>query len=185
MRSLAWLSRLMPDEYVASIYDIDLDALWRRGIRLILTDLDNTLVPWNHPDVPTELAAWLRDVNARGFHVCILSNNGEDRVGAFSKLCGIPAVSAAGKPKSRGFLQALRRFEMPPEAAAMIGDQLFTDIQGAKRLGMYAILVLPQHSVEWWGTKISRMAERVVLRRLEARGLRRPQVDSDRRRGND
>ncbi|WP_081442638.1 YqeG family HAD IIIA-type phosphatase [Alicyclobacillus acidocaldarius] len=185
MRSLAWLSRLMPDEYVASIYEIDLDALWRRGIRLILTDLDNTLVPWNHPDVPSELTAWLRDVHARGFHVCILSNNGEDRVGSFSKLCGVPAVSAAGKPKSRGFLEALRRFQMPPEAAAMVGDQLFTDIQGAKRLGLYAILVLPQNPVEWWGTKISRMAERVVLRRLEARGLRRPEPAADRRRFDD
>ncbi|WP_284199046.1 YqeG family HAD IIIA-type phosphatase [Alicyclobacillus sacchari] len=173
------LSRLMPDEYVRSIYEIDLDGLWNRGKRLILTDLDNTLVPWNHPQVPEELADWLQMAHARGFHVCIVSNNGEARVEAFARASGLPAVAGARKPKSAGFRAALERFQLPADAAVMVGDQLFTDIQGANRLGMYTILVLPLDPQEWWGTKVVRMAERVALMMLYGRGLKRPHMVSD------
>ncbi|SDW53516.1 hypothetical protein SAMN04489725_107133 [Alicyclobacillus hesperidum] len=159
-----------------SIYEIDLEDLWRRGKRLILTDLDNTLVPWNHPQVPEKLADWLKMAHAKGFHVCIVSNNGEARVDAFARASGLPAVAGARKPKSTGFRMALERFQLPPEAAVMVGDQLFTDIQGANRLGMYSILVLPLDPKEWWGTKAVRMMERVALMMLRSRGLKRPHV---------
>ncbi len=166
--------QFMPNEYVNSIYDIDLERLWRMGKRLILTDLDNTLVPWNHPWVPKSLEDWLKRARDRGFEVCIISNNRSQRVHDFSRVSGLFAIGAARKPRSRGFRQALERFQMDADAAVMIGDQLFTDIHGANRLGLYSILVLPMHTKEWWGTKILRIFEAVALAMLRVRGLKRP-----------
>ncbi|MFD1677756.1 YqeG family HAD IIIA-type phosphatase [Alicyclobacillus fodiniaquatilis] len=168
-----WQS-LTPNEYVASIYDIDLERLWRDGKRLILTDLDNTLVPWNHPHVPEALKTWLEAAHARGFHVCILSNNSSSRVDDFAKISGLPAIGAARKPKATGFRKALKRFSMQPEQAIMIGDQLFTDIRGGNRMGLYTILVLPIDPTEWWGTRIVRNFERIAYAGLRKRGLQHP-----------
>ncbi|WP_436664305.1 YqeG family HAD IIIA-type phosphatase [Alicyclobacillus acidoterrestris] len=178
---VSWLQSLMPNEYASSIYEIDLERLWNQGIRLILTDLDNTLVPWNHPDVPEDLATWLNKAHARGFHVCIVSNNSSGRVEEFAALSGLPAVGAAKKPKPVGFLEALQRFDMRAEQAVMVGDQLFTDVRGGNRLGIYTILVLPIESKEWWGTRIVRNVERMAMPLLRARGLKRPNSNSLRR----
>lgn len=168
-----WQS-LMPNEYVASIYDIDLMRLWNEGKRLILTDLDNTLVPWNHPLVSEELESWLKFARGKGFQVCIVSNNASGRVEEFSSVSGLPAVGAAKKPRSDGFYKALAKFEMDPSKAVMVGDQLFTDIRGGNFLGMYTILVLPISSKEWWGTRVTRVFERVAMKRLYTRGLKKP-----------
>ncbi|MFB5189996.1 YqeG family HAD IIIA-type phosphatase [Alicyclobacillus fastidiosus] len=172
--AVSWLEILMPNEYVSSIYEIDLERLWERGIRLILTDLDNTLVPWNEPTVPESLTKWLKQAHDRGFHVCIVSNNTSGRVEEFAQLSGLPAVGAAKKPKPIGFQQALNRFQMGAKQAVMVGDQLFTDIRGGNRLGMYTVLVLPIEPNEWWGTRMVRNLERVTMPLLRARGLQRP-----------
>lgn len=164
----------MPDEYVTSIYDIDLERLWAAGKRLILTDLDNTLVPWNHPHVSEPLRTWLEGAHARGFQVCIVSNNKSGRVVEFSRVSGIPAIGAAKKPGRAGFQQALARFERTPEETVMIGDQLFTDINGGNQLGLHTILVLPLHANEWWGTRVVRQFERLAFVLLRVRGLKKP-----------
>jgi uncharacterized protein len=168
-----WL-RMMPDEYVASITEIDLDRLWKDGRRLILTDLDNTLVPWNHPEVPDDLTIWLKKAEETGFRVCIVSNNKGPRVHAFAEAAGVPYLAAARKPKPDAFLEGMRRFSVSPAATVMVGDQLLTDVRGGNRAGLYTILVLPIHPREWWGTRLVRRFERVVMRVLVRRGLRVP-----------
>lgn len=168
------LQQLTPNEYVASVYDIDLDQLWAMGKRLILTDLDNTLVPWNHPAVPSTLRAWLDKAKQRGFEVCIVSNNKGTRVHAFSGLAGIHAIGSAKKPKPHGYQTALKQFDVAVTEAVMVGDQLFTDIRGGNLCGIYTILVLPINQMEWWGTKITRQAEKIAMRRLVRSGLKVP-----------
>lgn len=165
----------MPDEYVASVAEIDLDRLWQEGRRLILTDLDNTLVPWNHPGVPDNLSRWLKTAGDIGFHVCIVSNNKGPRVRAFAEAIGVPYLAAAKKPKPDAFLEGMRRFSVSPAEAVMVGDQLLTDIQGGNRAGLYTILVLPINPQEWWGTSVVRRIERLVMHALIRRGLQVPQ----------
>lgn len=165
------LKKLTPDLFVKSIYSIDLEDLLRRGIKAIITDLDNTLVSWDDSLPNQRLADWLQGVQAQGFSVFIVSNNSQGRVQKFAKAFGVPAISKAIKPRRGAFRTACKSMGVKPEEVAIVGDQLFTDVLGGNRLGVYTILVLPVSTREFFGTKIMRMFERFVLRRLLHLGL--------------
>ena len=162
---------LTPNLYVSSIYDIDIEHLQLMGVRAIVTDLDNTLVGWNEPAATEPLLLWLADVKDRGMGVCIVSNNQSGRVESFARPLALPFISAARKPRRRAFNQALATLGCAPQEAAMIGDQLFTDIAGGNRSGLYTILVMPISNLEWIGTRVVRKFERVMMAYLRSRGL--------------
>jgi HAD superfamily phosphatase (TIGR01668 family) len=162
---------LRPAEYRQSIFTIDLDKLWSRGIRAIMLDLDNTLVQWNSPDPTPGLLEWLDQVKRKGFRPCIVSNNRGARVGEFSRKIGIPYVSNAVKPRRKGFLEAMRLVGVTPAQTVVVGDQIFTDIWGGNRSGAYTILVVPIDPRELLFTQMVRKIERRVLEYLNRRGL--------------
>lgn len=159
-------SLLLPKLYVESIFCLDLEKLKALGIDTIITDLDNTLVPWVEHEVNPDLLAWLKELRAQGFKVCLVSNALEQRIAHFRQVLGIPGLSKANKPSRRAFLQALDLLGSRPEQAAMIGDQVFTDVLGGNRLGLYTILVVPLCRREFLGTRVLRLVERVILRNL-------------------
>ncbi len=158
--------RLYPTEYVSSIYHIDISRLWDEGKRAIITDLDNTLVKWNAPSATPKLVSWLKMVQDTGFKVCILSNNDRLRVTEFAKPLGLNALDMARKPRHQGFERALHLLQVSAKETVMIGDQVFTDILGGNRMGMYTVLVVPIHEQEFIGTRVMRRMERIVLRRI-------------------
>jgi len=166
-------SLLVPKLYVESIFHIDLELLKSHGIEAIITDLDNTLVPWVECQSNPRLLEWLAQVQQAGFKVCLVSNALERRLGHFRTALGIPGFSRANKPSRRAFLQALALLGSSPKNTAMIGDQVFTDILGGNRLGLYTILVPPLCQREFLGTRILRLVERLVLRNLDPKKLDR------------
>lgn len=163
--------KLCPDLRVASIYGIDLQKLWDDGVRGVIFDLDNTLVEWNNNCPAPELLQWMRGVKERGFKVCLLSNNSAQRVQDVARLLEIPFFAPARKPLRRVFRKALRSMALEPGQTAMVGDQMFTDVLGGNRLGMFTIWVKPISTKEFLGTKFTRMLEKAVQRRLVAKGL--------------
>ncbi|GIM48365.1 hypothetical protein DNHGIG_39140 [Collibacillus ludicampi] len=166
------LKRFVPDLYVKSIYHIDLAALKKAGIKGLITDLDNTLVAWNAMQATPKVTKWLEEVREKyGIRVVIVSNNRAARVEDFARPLGIPAIYNARKPRNAPFIRALSILGTRPEETVVLGDQIFTDVLGGKRMGMYTILVVPVATKEWIGTKILRMAERLVLNMLRRRGL--------------
>jgi HAD superfamily phosphatase (TIGR01668 family) len=166
------LKQLIPDLYVDSVFDIDLDKLAERGIKGIITDLDNTLVRWDQPDATPKLIEWLDHVrDTRGIKVCIVSNNKHHRVEQFAKPLNIPYIGRARKPKKSPFLRALDALGTKREETVVIGDQLFTDVLGGNRMNMYTILVVPVAEKEWIGTKVLRLMERIALSILRRRGM--------------
>ncbi|HBG10137.1 MAG: YqeG family HAD IIIA-type phosphatase [Limnochordia bacterium] len=162
---------LIPDAILPSVQDINLDDLRRRGIAGLLIDIDNTLVPWGNPQMDQALVQWIKRAKARGFQICLVSNALPDRTASFAQLLDIPAVGQAMKPLPRAFRRGMELLNLPPGQVAVVGDQLFTDVFGAKRLGLYAILVNPLSTGEFGFTKIMRRLERRTLRRLVRRGL--------------
>jgi HAD superfamily phosphatase (TIGR01668 family) len=167
------LSGLTPDEFVESVEQIDLARLRTRGFRGLLLDLDNTLVPWMTYDVSPEVEGWLREAQSAGFGLCIVSNT--RRGGRLAKIAGrlgLPFVGSGFlgmKPGRRSFFEAMRLLGLGPGECVVVGDQLFTDVWGGNRSGMYTIKVTPRATREFFGTKITRMLERAVFRVLRSR----------------
>lgn len=156
--------RLRPDFRLRRVHDIPLAALLARGIRGIVLDLDNTIVPWSQVQVPPEIADWLREARAAGMGLCIVSNASRSgRVERVAQAIGAEWVAGAIKPRRRAFREAMRRLGTKPEQTAVIGDQILTDIWGGNRAGLYTILVDPLARKEFPMTTLSRWAERLLL----------------------
>lgn len=164
--------RLLPHMRVNTIYDIDLNALKERGMRGIITDLDNTLVGAKVELATPELVEWLNVVRDLGFKVVIVSNNNRTRVSAFAEPLNIPYIHAARKPANKAFRGALALLGLPAEQTAVIGDQMMTDVLGGRRMGLHTILVSPiSPGDEGIMTRFNRRLEKIALSRLRKKGL--------------
>ena len=147
-----------------SIFDIEPAALARRGIRLLLADLDNTLAPYGEPEPTQAVRDWAAALGEQGITLFVLSNNRHpERPRRFSQALGVPFLGHAGKPKPGGFRRAMEQMGCTPEQTAIVGDQLFTDVYGANRAGIYGILVKPINPKEEIQIVLKRYLETVVL----------------------
>ncbi|MGO4109958.1 YqeG family HAD IIIA-type phosphatase [Paenibacillus sp. YAF4_2] len=163
--------RLLPHLRVNSVYDIQLDELYKKGVRGIITDLDNTLVGAREPLATPQLTKWLDEVRDFGFKVVIVSNNNKTRVSKFANPLGIPFIHAARKPANKSFNKALSVLGLPVEQTVVLGDQMLTDVLGGNRMGLYTILVTPiAPADEGIMTRVNRRIERFVLSRLRKKG---------------
>ena len=149
---------LTPDYYYTSVLDIDLDDLRRRGIDTLLIDLDNTLLPRDSNIVPDEIKKWAASLRSAGFSACLVSNNWHERV-----VRGFDLVPKAVKPLPFAFWKALKRAGAKAGQAAIVGDQLFTDVLGGKMAGITTVLIAPLSSADLPHTLFLRRIERVVL----------------------
>jgi HAD superfamily phosphatase (TIGR01668 family) len=155
---------LRPDLYYRSVTDIDLDELGRRGVSVFMVDLDNTLVLRNTVAPSAAVCDWLDEVRARGFRVCIVSNNWHERVADTAESLGLPIVGKSLKPLPGGFKRALALLEATASQAAVVGDQLFTDVLGGTIIGATTILVQPlAGGSDLPHTRLLRAMERWVL----------------------
>ena len=162
---------LCPRLILNSLYDLKPNELKELGIKGIIFDLDNTIIPWDSQHMSTEMMEWLHRLIAEGFQLCLVSNNMGNRVKTIAEIFGIPFVSRAYKPAKSGFRQAVVSMKLPPNQVAVVGDQLFTDILGGNRLGLFTIWVTPLSAKEFIGTKITRQLEKITVRILKAKGL--------------
>jgi len=160
---------LRPDVEADSIYAVDPSALRARGIRGIILDLDNTIVPWGAWDVPVALGPWITAARSVDLQLCIVSNNAGARVAHLAAALDLPCVVGAWKPRRRALRRAMAMMGTAPEETALIGDQVFTDVLGGNRLGLHTILVHPQTAREFPLTRLSRIAEWAVARLRRSR----------------
>lgn len=151
-----------PDEYLDSAYGIDFDAFYRKGARGVIFDIDNTLVPHGAP-ADERAVRLFEKLHKTGYRTMLLSNNREPRVKSFAKQVRTEYLYKAGKPKKAGYLRAMERMDTTRETTIFVGDQLFTDVWGAKRSGIYAVLVKPIHPKEEIQIVLKRYLERIVL----------------------
>ena len=135
---------LIPDLLLRRYSAVTPELLGRRGIRLLLCDLDYTLAPRSVAEPDEELRTWLEELRRSGVTVMILSNNrSPKRVERFCSSLGIRYVGHAGKPSRRGYQEAMAIAGTAPESTAMLGDKLLTDVLGARRSGVWALMVEP------------------------------------------
>ena len=165
------LKLFLPSEHVKSIFEIKPEALKEKGIKGIITDLDNTLVEWDRPSATPKLIEWIEEIRSHGILVTIVSNNNETRVRSFSDPLGIPFIHQARKPMGRAFRKAIKQMGIKREEAVVIGDQLLTDVLGGNRNGFHTIMVVPVAQSDGFFTRINRRIERRILAFLRKKGM--------------
>lgn len=151
-----------PDLRFAAVEQIDVATLASRGITGLLADLDGTLVGDREDDVPGSVTAWVDGLRAAGIAVCIVSNSGPARVAPLAAALDVPYVAHAAKPLRRGIDAGLRALARPANDAALVGDQLFTDVWGGRRSRLLTILVAPRSPEQTLLTRLKRPLERLV-----------------------
>jgi uncharacterized protein len=150
---------LRPDHFADQLTSVSLDELAAAGIRGLIVDLEPAA------------AAWIAAALARDFKVCLVSNNFTGRVMQIAAELGVPAVPSALKPLPGAFLKALALLGTPKGRTLVVGDQLFTDVLGARLAGMGSILTRPLVAKDWMGTRILRLLERLVLGKRPPSGV--------------
>lgn len=151
-----------PDEYRASTYEIPFEQLYEEGYRGLIFDIDNTLVPHGAPADERAKALFSR-LKQIGFDCCLLSNNQEPRVKMFNEEIGVHYIFNAHKPSVTNYEKAMELMGTDKGNTIFIGDQLFTDVWGAKRTGIRNILVQPIDSKEEIQIVLKRWLEKPVL----------------------
>ena len=156
------LQRFYPDEYMDSAYQIEFARLYQEGYRGVIFDIDNTLVPHGAP-ADKQAKALFVQLKELGYQCCLLSNNKEPRVKMFNDEVQVEYIFKAGKPKVSGYERAMELMGTDKGNTLFVGDQIFTDVYGAKRAGLRTILTRPIHPKEEIQIVLKRYLEKVVL----------------------
>lgn len=159
---MSFLRTFYPDEIFEGAYAIDYEEIFAQGIRGIIYDIDNTLVEHGYP-ADARAIELIEKLKAIGFKITLLSNNKEARVKLFNEPLNVEYIYKAGKPKKGGYRKAMEIMGTTEESTVFIGDQLFTDVWGAKRCGIRNILVRPIDPHEEIQIVIKRRLEAIVL----------------------
>ncbi|MDO4805835.1 MAG: YqeG family HAD IIIA-type phosphatase [Coriobacteriales bacterium] len=159
------------NRYVASVDLIDVDDLCDAGIRCVLVDRDNTLVPRDTKVAPPQVRSWLNDLASAGIVVCMVSNNFHTKaVCESAKDLGVHVVHHAMKPAPVAVHVALSHMGASKEQAVLVGDQLFTDVMAGNLAGVKTILVKPQCTKDLWYTQFFRKFENLFLSNVSYEG---------------
>lgn len=159
---------LRPDRIFPRVTDIDVDLLNHLGIRGLLLDVDGTLMPTRRRQPAPEVLDWIMQMRQAGMILYVLSNNkSAERVRALSRLLGIDHfVHLAGKPRRRGYSRAVAETGLTPRQLAMVGDQIFTDVWGANRCGIWSFLV-DSTDTDLWYQPLRAILEKPFMREKE------------------
>ena len=149
---------LLPRIIAVELPDLTPEYLTERGIRLLMLDFDNTIVPYTTNEPTQKMLDWLKMMQQSDIQLCVVSNSKRDRVKIFCEKYGLACVTHAKKPFSKGIMACLAQFGIPKENAALVGDQIYTDTLGANCAGVNSILVKAIHNHNFW-LKLRHVAE--------------------------
>ena len=141
---------LTPAIIADALTDITPDILEEKGIRLLMLDFDNTIVPYTTSIPEPLMEQWLLDMKQTDIQLCVVSNSKKDRVKLFCENYGIPCITHAKKPFTRGIRECLAKFGIPASKAAIVGDQIYTDTLGGNSAGITTILVKAIDNHNFW-----------------------------------
>jgi len=156
---------LYPKIYIENVTKINLELLNKNNIKGLILDVDNTLIDFDKKPVEG-LENWCNNLKQNNIKLCILSNsNKKDKVKNLARILDIPFIYFAKKPLKTGFNKAKKVLELENESIGVVGDQIMTDVLGANRCKMFAILVKPISQKDIWITKIKRPLENYIIDR--------------------
>lgn len=165
------MEQYLPDIYQKSIYTIDYSKLLSRGIKCLLYDLDNTIVPGHSSEPPMKAKDLFTSLKQKGFRVIIFTNSPKMRLKTFQTAFGVDGVASAGKPFTGKLRKLLKDYNYNENEVAIIGDQLMTDVKAGNTVGITTILVNPISEKDFFVTKFNRHRERKKMNDLSEKNL--------------
>lgn len=159
-------SRFYPYFYFYSIFDIDFELLYKKGIYNLIIDIDNTLSKWKSKEPDSKVFSIIKTLKDNGFNICILSNSSNKRIGKYCSNLDILYVGNACKPFRGSFIRAMKLLNSDNLNTCVIGDQIFTDILGGNSCNLMTILVSPMGKSEFFTTKMLRKLEKKILKKF-------------------
>lgn len=161
------MTTLYPNAYFKKVEDITIEFLIKNKIKVLLLDVDNTLIDYNK-NIEQSVIDWAKNLKGQGIKLYILSNtNDKQKVEKVANKIDIPYQHFAMKPLKRGFLKVQKILKEKPEAIAVVGDQIFTDIVGGNRSKMFTILVDPIAKKDYWYTAWKRPIENKIKEKIK------------------
>ncbi len=165
------LKNLYPGEYLKSIDDIDFEKYYKQGIRGIISDIDNTLVPHGFP-ADEHIIKVFEKIHKMGISTCLISNNKEDRVKPFAKAVKSEYIFDAHKPSTKNYIKAMEIMNTTKETTLFLGDQIFTDVWGANRAGIKSIMLEKINPKEEIQIVLKRIPEKIIMWSYKRKSLR-------------
>ena len=165
------MEQYLPDIYQKSIYTIDYSKLLSRGIKCLLYDLDNTIVPGHNSEPPAKAKDLFTSLKQKGFKVIIFTNSPKIRLKNFQAAFGVDGVANARKPFTKKLKKLLKDYNYSENEVAIIGDQLMTDIKVGNAVGITTILINPISEKDFFVTRINRFRERKKMNELSEKNL--------------
>lgn len=156
--------RYLPDDILESYQDLTPDRLTALGIKALIVDIDNTLIPYEECTPREGTEAWIKSFQNAGIGIAFVTNNHKSRLEQFNQTLGLPAFYHSCKPLSRNMKRAMKALGAKRQETANIGDQFFTDTLAGKRLGLVSFLVPPIRDKRGWFTRLKRQFEKLFLR---------------------
>ncbi len=149
---------LLPKVIAQSVTELTPSYLKGKNIRLLMLDFDNTIIPYTTDSPTATMRNWLETMMESDISICVVSNSKKERAKQFCQQYGIDCITNAKKPFSDGIRRCMAQYDVEPEACALAGDQIYTDVLGANCAGVYSILVQSIHNHNFW-LKIRHVAE--------------------------
>jgi len=165
------MEKYVPDMYQKSIYTIDYSKLLSVGIKCLLFDLDNTIVPSKSSEPPVKAKELFISLKQKGFRVIIFSNSPKYRIKKFEKFFELECISFAMKPLSLNFKKVMENHRLSENEVAIVGDQIMTDVVGGNKVGITTILVNPVTNSDFFWTKPNRIREKNIMKKLRDHDL--------------
>jgi hypothetical protein len=158
------LKFLYPKKYLMSVYELTPEMLKSLGIKTVIFDIDNTLVPYWIKEPDEKLCAYFTSLRDNGITISVLSNSKEQRSKVFCRSMNIPYVYRAGKPLTGGLNRLIEKLGVDRDGCLIAGDQIFTDVWCGNMGGIYSVLIKQVSPKDEWITKPKRGIERLVVK---------------------
>ena len=161
------MNKFLPHIYEESIFKVDYDYLFKKNIKVVLFDLDNTIIPDNICEINNDIKMLFNNIKNIGLKPIIFSNSPKNRIKKIADILDIDYVYLACKPLTFKFRRLIKKYGLKKSEVAIIGDQLFTDIKGGNKVGIKTILVKPISEYDPFLTRFNRMREKKILSKLD------------------
>ncbi|MCH4007985.1 YqeG family HAD IIIA-type phosphatase [Companilactobacillus sp.] len=156
-----------PNIMLNKITDIDVEDLKEKNITTIMTDLDNTILPWNSSEYSLSLRKWLNIMKKANIEVLVVSNNSYKRIEKAVSDLQIGIVARAKKPLPFEIIKYLKENQIDRNSVLFVGDQVLTDVLAGSLSGVATVLVKPIVDTDAKKTRVNRFFERPILKYLQ------------------